>query len=56
MNAFDFLTQDRVREPGTGITMMLDKGIGPRMLTDLLEISGEYIDSCKIWMVHFCSL
>lgn len=47
MNAFDFLTQDRVREPGTGITMMLDKGIGPRMLMDLLEISGEYIDLAK---------
>ncbi len=47
MNAFDFLTQDRVKEPGTGITMMLDKGIGLRMLTDLLEISGEYIDLAK---------
>ena len=47
MNAFDFLTRDRVREPGTGITMMLDKGIGPRMLMDLLEISGEYIDLAK---------
>ena len=47
MNAFDFLTKDRVKEPDNGITMMLDKGIGPKMLSDLLEISGEYIDLAK---------
>lgn len=47
MNAFNFLTQDRVKEPGTGITMMLDKGTGPKMLEDLLEISGEHVDLAK---------
>ena len=28
MNAFDFLTKDRIRSPDEGITMMLDKGMG----------------------------
>ena len=44
MNAFDFLTKDRIRAPEQGITMMLDKGMGPNMVEDFLEISGPYVD------------
>ncbi len=47
MNAFDFLTPQRNPKTGTGITMMLDKGMGPVATIDLLEISGEYIDLAK---------
>ena len=32
---------------GTGITMMLDKGMGPVTVIDLLEISGKYVDLAK---------
>lgn len=48
MHAFNFLTQDRKPAPGTGITMMLDKGLGTRAVEDLLEISGRYIDLAKL--------
>lgn len=48
MLAFNFLTQDRKPQPGTGITMMLDKGLGPSTLEDLLKISGKYIDLAKL--------
>jgi len=48
MNAFDFLTKDRVRAPEEGITMMLDKGMGPNMVEDFLEISGPYVDLAKL--------
>jgi phosphosulfolactate synthase len=48
MNAFDFLTKDRIRAPEEGITMMLDKGMGPNMVEDFLEISGSYVDLAKL--------
>jgi len=48
MNAFDFLTKDRTRRPGEGLTMMLDKGMGPNMVEDFLEISGPYVDFAKL--------
>ena len=48
MNAFDFLTNDRTRRPEEGITMMLDKGMGPNMVEDFLEISGPYVDLAKL--------
>jgi phosphosulfolactate synthase len=48
MNAFDFLTTDRKRGPEEGITMMLDKGMGPNMVEDFLEISGQYVDFAKL--------
>ena len=48
MNAFDFLTKDRKRGPEDGITMMLDKGMGPNMVEDFLEISGLYVDLAKL--------
>jgi phosphosulfolactate synthase len=47
MTAFDFLTPKRIPKPGTGITMMLDKGMGPLYVKDFLEISGEYVDLAK---------
>ena len=48
MQAFNFLTHDRKPLPGTGITMMLDKGLGTRAVEDLLKISGSYIDLAKL--------
>ena len=48
MNAFDFLTKDRTRGPEEGITMMLDKGMGPNMVEDFLEISGPFVDFAKL--------
>ena len=48
MNAFNFLTSNRKKEPGTSLTMMLDKGIGLMSLIDLLELSGEYISFAKL--------
>jgi phosphosulfolactate synthase len=48
MNAFDFLTNDRIRNHEEGITMMLDKGMGPNMVEDFLEISGSYVDLAKL--------
>ena len=48
MNAFSFITSDRNKEPGTGITMMLDKGIGLKSLIDLLELSGDYLNFAKL--------
>ena len=48
MNAFNFLTKDRIRAPEEGITMMLDKGMGPNMVEDFLEISGPYVDLAKL--------
>lgn len=47
MNAFNFLTPQRNPKKGTGITMMLDKGMGPVSVIDLLEISGKYVDLAK---------
>ncbi|MDD1763683.1 MAG: phosphosulfolactate synthase [Methanobacteriaceae archaeon] len=48
MRAFDFLTQDRKPLPNTGITMILDKGLGPLAVKDILEISGNYVDLAKL--------
>lgn len=48
MKAFNFVTPYRIEKPRkTGITMMLDKGMGLRVLKDLMEVSGEYIDLAK---------
>ncbi|MBC7118444.1 phosphosulfolactate synthase [Methanothermobacter tenebrarum] len=48
MHAFNFLAPARIREQyNTGITMMLDKGLGPRMVEDFLEIAGEHLDFVK---------
>jgi phosphosulfolactate synthase len=47
MNAFNFLTEGRERKSGEGLTMMLDKGMGPVSLIDFLELSGDYVDLAK---------
>lgn len=47
MNAFNFLTEGRKRKSGEGLTMMLDKGMGPVSLIDFLELSGDYVDLAK---------
>jgi len=31
-----------------GLTMVMDKGLGPRELTDLLEMAGEHLDFLKL--------
>lgn len=48
MNAFDFLTAGRKKEPGNGITMMLDKGMGLVSVIDLLELSGDFVELAKL--------
>ncbi len=48
MNAFNFLTSNRKKTSETGLTMMLDKGIGLMSLIDLLELSGDYVDLAKL--------
>lgn len=47
MKAFNFLEGRRERKSGEGLTMMLDKGVGPVSLIDFLEISGDYVDLAK---------
>lgn len=48
MKAFSFIAPDRVSKPRkNGITMMLDKGMGLNAVSDLLEVSGEFIDLAK---------
>ena len=47
MNAFNFLNSKRNRKSGEGLTMMLDKGIGPVSVIDFLELSGDYVDLAK---------
>jgi phosphosulfolactate synthase len=47
MKAFNFLTANRDRKSGDGLTMMLDKGLGLVSVIDLLELSADYIDLAK---------
>lgn len=47
MNAFNFLTSKRESASGTGITMMLDKGMGLLAVRDFLEISGKFVSLAK---------
>lgn len=48
MKPFDFLCPKRSEKPRkTGLTMVLDKGMGFTYAKDLLELSGEYIDFMK---------
>ena len=44
MNAFDFLTPQRNPKTGTGITMMLDKGMGP---VTVIAVSYTHLDVYK---------
>jgi phosphosulfolactate synthase len=47
MKAFNFLTSKRERKSLDGLTMMLDKGMGPVSIIDFLELSGDYVDFAK---------
>ncbi len=48
MKAFDFIAPERISKPRkNGITMMLDKGMGLNAVSDLLEVSGEFVDLAK---------
>jgi phosphosulfolactate synthase len=47
MNAFNFLTSKIERKFDDGLTMMLDKGMGPVSVIDFLELSGDYVDLAK---------
>lgn len=46
----DFLTlPERSAKPrGTGLTHVLDKGLGPSQIADLIETAGRYIDIVKL--------
>jgi len=47
--AFRIPYPGRTRKPRkTGLTMVLDKGLGKRLLKDLLECAGDYIDIIKL--------
>ncbi|AZZ61189.1 phosphosulfolactate synthase [Oenococcus sp. UCMA 16435] len=48
MNAYEFLNLRRPEKPRTsGLTMMLDKGLGIKALDDILSTSADYIDFAK---------
>ncbi|KDE87671.1 phosphosulfolactate synthase [Oenococcus oeni] len=48
MNAYEFLNLGQSKKPRrSGLTMMLDKGLGSRSLDDLLNTSADYIDFAK---------
>jgi phosphosulfolactate synthase len=48
--AMDFLTlPERTTKPRqSGITHVLDKGLGPAQVTDLLDVAADYIDIVKL--------
>jgi len=48
MNAFNFLTPDRIKKPGEGVTMMLDKGMGLIAVEDLMDLASKYVDLAKL--------
>lgn len=40
---------ERSRKPrATGVTMMIDKGLGPNATADLLDLAGDFIDHWKL--------
>ncbi|MGZ7094847.1 MAG: phosphosulfolactate synthase [Methanobacterium sp.] len=48
MKAFNFIAPERNSKPRkNGITMILDKGMGLNVISDLMEVSGEFIDLAK---------
>ena len=48
MKAFEFLSKKRQKKPrDSGITMVLDKGLGLETASSLMDISGEYVDYLK---------
>ncbi|MCQ2970236.1 phosphosulfolactate synthase [Methanobrevibacter gottschalkii] len=48
MKSFEFLSIKREKKPRTsGLTMVLDKGLGLETASSLMDISGEYVDYLK---------
>lgn len=48
MKSFEFLSKIRPGKPRTsGLTMVLDKGLGLETAESLMDISGEYVDYLK---------
>ncbi|MDO5824524.1 phosphosulfolactate synthase [Methanobrevibacter sp.] len=48
MKSFEFLSVNRKEKPRTsGLTMVLDKGLGLETATSLMDISGEHVDYVK---------
>ena len=48
LKSFEFLSKKREEKPRkSGITMVLDKGLGLKTAESLMEISGEYVDYLK---------
>ena len=48
LKAFEFLSKKREEKPRkSGITMVLDKGLGFETASSLMDISGEYVDYLK---------
>ena len=48
LKAFEFLSKKREEKPRkSGITMVLDKGLGLETASSLMDISGEYVDYLK---------
>ncbi|WP_295621794.1 phosphosulfolactate synthase [uncultured Methanobrevibacter sp.] len=48
MKSFEFLSKKRESKPrNSGITMVLDKGLGLKTASSLMDISGEYVDYLK---------
>ena len=48
MKSFEFLSMKREEKPRkSGLTMVLDKGLGLETASSLMDISGEYVDYLK---------
>ena len=46
--SLDAIIRRRIRRPrSTGVTMVLDTGVGPAALRDLLALAGNHIDHWK---------
>ena len=55
MKAFSFLlNNDREEKPrNSGLTMVLDKGLGLETAESLMKISGEHVDYLKLVLVVY---
>ena len=48
LKSFEFLSKKRQDKPrDSGLTMVLDKGLGLETAESLMDISGEYVDYLK---------
>src|SRR6266545_2983315 len=48
MPDFDDVIGIPKRNPGDGLTHVIDKGLGPRAWADVLEVSGDHISIVKL--------